>query len=112
MNDEELDIFFATPPCQGMSKNGRGKLLQGVRAGRKPSLDARNRLIIPTLEIARALKPRLVVFENVPEMAIYGFRILGVEAENLTTRKGSQSRKRLFFLRPTKAKLGMDTWTR
>ena len=64
----ELDILFATPPCQGMSKNGRGKLLQGIREGRKPSLDARNRLIIPTLEIARALKPRLVVFENVPEM--------------------------------------------
>ena len=65
---QELDILFATPPCQGMSKNGRGKLLQGIREGRKPSLDSRNRLIIPTLEIARALKPRLVVFENVPEM--------------------------------------------
>lgn len=64
----ELDILFATPPCQGMSKNGRGKLLQGIREGRKPALDARNRLIIPTLEIARALRPRLVVFENVPEM--------------------------------------------
>jgi len=36
--------------------------------GRKPKLDPRNRLIIPTLEIARALNPRLVVFENVPEM--------------------------------------------
>jgi DNA (cytosine-5)-methyltransferase 1 len=65
---DELDIFFATPPCQGMSKNGRGKLLQGIREGKKPSLDSRNRLIIPTLEIARALKPRLVIFENVPEM--------------------------------------------
>ena len=64
----ELDILFATPPCQGMSKNGRGKLLQGIREGRKPSLDSRNRLIIPTLEIAQALKPRLIVFENVPEM--------------------------------------------
>jgi DNA (cytosine-5)-methyltransferase 1 len=44
----ELDILFATPPCQGMSKNGRGKLLQGIREGKKPSLDSRNRLIIPT----------------------------------------------------------------
>ena len=68
LKGEALDILFATPPCQGMSKNGRGKLLQGIREGRKPSLDSRNRLIIPTLEIARALKPRLVVFENVPEM--------------------------------------------
>jgi DNA (cytosine-5)-methyltransferase 1 len=63
-----LDILFATPPCQGMSKNGRGKLLQSVRNGSKPALDARNRLIIPTLKIARALRPRLIVLENVPEM--------------------------------------------
>jgi DNA (cytosine-5)-methyltransferase 1 len=64
----DLDILFATPPCQGMSKNGRGKLLQAVREGTKPALDVRNRLIIPTLKIACALRPRLIVFENVPEM--------------------------------------------
>ena len=68
LSGDQLDILFATPPCQGMSKNGRGKLLSGIREGRKPKLDPRNRLIIPTLEIARALSPRLVVFENVPEM--------------------------------------------
>jgi DNA (cytosine-5)-methyltransferase 1 len=68
LSSNALDILFATPPCQGMSKNGRGKLLQGIREGRKPTLDPRNRLIIPTLEIAHALQPRLVVFENVPEM--------------------------------------------
>lgn len=68
LSGDELDILFATPPCQGMSKNGRGKFLQGIREGKKPTLDSRNRLIIPTLEIARALKPRLVVFENAPEM--------------------------------------------
>ncbi|MBV6499056.1 MAG: hypothetical protein CJBNEKGG_01506 [Prosthecobacter sp.] len=63
-----LDILFATPPCQGMSKNGRGKLLQAVRNGSKPALDVRNRLIIPTLKVAQSLKPRLIVLENVPEM--------------------------------------------
>lgn len=68
LKGDELDVLFATPPCQGMSKNGRGKLLQGIREGRKPALDSRNRLIIPALEIARALRPRMVVFENVPEM--------------------------------------------
>jgi DNA (cytosine-5)-methyltransferase 1 len=34
LNGDQLDIFFATPPCQGMSKNGRGKLLSGIREGR------------------------------------------------------------------------------
>lgn len=65
---EELDVLFATPPCQGMSKNGRGKLLNGMRAGRKPELDPRNQLILHALDVAKALRPRVVVFENVPEM--------------------------------------------
>jgi DNA (cytosine-5)-methyltransferase 1 len=63
-----LDILFATPPCQGMSKNGMGKLLNEVRAGRRPALDQRNQLIISAVEIAKQLRPKLVVFENVPEM--------------------------------------------
>lgn len=38
LNGGTLDILFATPPCQGMSKNGRGKLLQGIREGKKRRL--------------------------------------------------------------------------
>ncbi|QQS59270.1 DNA cytosine methyltransferase [Candidatus Peregrinibacteria bacterium] len=68
LNGSELDFLFATPPCQGMSKNGQGKLLKGIRDGKKPKFDERNRLIIPTLKIIKALNPRTVVFENVPEM--------------------------------------------
>ncbi len=68
LNSDNLDILFATPPCQGMSKNGRGKLLNGIRAGIKPKLDERNQLIIPVIDIIKELKPTLVVFENVPEM--------------------------------------------
>lgn len=64
-----LDLLYATPPCQGMSKNGRGKLLSAVRAGRKPALDERNRLIVPTVQLARRLRPEMVLLENVPEMA-------------------------------------------
>jgi DNA (cytosine-5)-methyltransferase 1 len=63
-----LDFILATPPCQGMSKNGQGKLLRLVREGKRPRVDPRNRLIIPTLEIVSTLRPRVVVFENVPEM--------------------------------------------
>lgn len=64
-----LDLLLATPPCQGMSKNGQGKLLQGVRNGDRPSLDARNQLILPVIDIAKALLPDTIVMENVPEMA-------------------------------------------
>jgi DNA (cytosine-5)-methyltransferase 1 len=63
-----LDVLFATPPCQGMSKNGRGKLLSNIRAGMKPELDERNQLILNVIDIALELRPRLIVLENVPEM--------------------------------------------
>lgn len=64
----EIDILMGTPPCQGMSKNGRGKLLQAVRAGDKPKLDPRNQLIIQTVEAIKSIRPKLVILENVPEM--------------------------------------------
>lgn len=64
----ELFLISCTAPCQGMSKNGQGTLLRGVRDGKRPKLDPRNRLIIPALDVIKALKPLFVVFENVPEM--------------------------------------------
>ena len=68
LDGDELDFLFATPPCQGMSKNGQGKLLNGIRNGTKSKFDKRNQLIIPTLDIILQLRPRVVLFENVPEM--------------------------------------------
>jgi len=63
-----LDILFATPPCQGMSKNGRGKLLRGIRDGLKDAIDPRNQLATFVPQIANSLKPSVLIFENVPEM--------------------------------------------
>ncbi len=68
LGDRDLDVLFATPPCQGMSKNGRGKLLNGIRAGSKPKLDDRNRLAFEAVAVALELSPKIIVFENVPEM--------------------------------------------
>ena len=66
--EDELFLLYATPPCQGMSTNGAGTLLKGIREGNKPKIDERNRLIIPTMDIAEALKPRWFLMENVPLM--------------------------------------------
>jgi DNA (cytosine-5)-methyltransferase 1 len=65
---EELFLLSCTAPCQGMSKNGQGTLLSNIRKGKRPSLDPRNRLILPALETIRAFRPLWVVFENVLEM--------------------------------------------
>lgn len=68
LNGKELTFLFATPPCQGMSKNGQGKLLNLIRKGLKPKFDKRNELIIPVVEIIKKLLPKTIVLENVPEM--------------------------------------------
>lgn len=65
LNEPEVFLFIATPPCQGMSQNGAGTILNNVRKGQRPRFDPRNRLIIPALKVAQATRPRWVVFENV-----------------------------------------------
>ncbi len=67
-NNDELFLIYATPPCQGMSSNGAGTLLKGIRQGIKPKIDERNRLIIPTMDIITKLKPKWILMENVPNM--------------------------------------------
>lgn len=66
--ENEPFMIYATPPCQGMSSNGAGKLLREYREGRRQKEDPRNRLIIPTMSIVRKLRPHWLLLENVPTM--------------------------------------------
>lgn len=61
-------ILMATPPCQGMSSNGMGTILNNLKKGIRPKFDPRNKLIVPAVEIIQALKPEWVILENVPNM--------------------------------------------
>lgn len=61
-------IVMATPPCQGMSSNGMGKMLSDYRKGVRPKFDERNRLIIPAIKIIKELQPEWIIFENVANM--------------------------------------------
>ena len=66
--DKSPFLLIATPPCQGMSPNGMGKMLSEYRKGLRPEVDERNRLILPALDVIQALKPEWVILENVPNM--------------------------------------------
>lgn len=61
-------LLMATPPCQGMSSNGMGTILKNLKKGIRPQFDPRNRLVIPAVEIIKALQPQWVILENVPNM--------------------------------------------
>ncbi len=61
-------LLIATPPCQGMSSNGMGTILNNLKKGIRPEFDPRNKLIVPAVDIIKGLQPEWVIFENVPNM--------------------------------------------
>lgn len=65
---DQLFLLSATPPCQGMSKNGIGSILKAMRDGIRPKVDPRNRLYIPVLRLVERFRPRWVFLENVCRM--------------------------------------------
>lgn len=83
LDGDELFLLYATPPCQGMSSNGMGKLNSEIASGRRDAEDARNRLIIPTMDIAAELMPRWLLLENVPGMETTQIRTTGNRTANI-----------------------------
>ena len=63
---KQVDVVFATPPCQGMST-----------AGLKKKDDPRNRLILNVIDAIDVLRPKFVIIENVPELLQTQIRIKG-----------------------------------
>ncbi|WP_334016676.1 DNA cytosine methyltransferase [Burkholderia gladioli] len=64
VRNHDVDLLLATPPCQSFSTaNSRRGLLEDPEHATR---DDRNHLFFEALEVARALRPKIVVFENVP----------------------------------------------
>lgn len=61
-------LFVMSPPCQGMSSNGAGRISASIAAGNRPAMDERNRLVIPGVEIVEELRPSWFILENVKRM--------------------------------------------
>lgn len=63
---QNVDLIIATPPCQGMST-----------AGKKENDDPRNSLICYAVSIIKAVRPKYVFLENVPEQLITKIKVNG-----------------------------------
>ena len=61
-------LMTLSPPCQGMSTNGAGKIAAEVKKGKRPKHDKRNKLLIPGLNLINSLQPEYFLIENVPNM--------------------------------------------
>lgn len=70
VRDVGIDLVVGGPPCQPFSRAGMAKIRSLVRtAGRSP-IDARKELWQSFVKVVVDLKPRAVIMENVPDMAI------------------------------------------
>ncbi len=76
---QRLDLLVATPPCQGMSSSNpsRGKR-QTTKAN---ALEEKNRLILEVIPLARLLKPRIIVAENVRQVLTLNVEYKGDKGE-------------------------------
>lgn len=68
LEDERLFMLVATPPCQGMSKNGIGTIKKAISEGKRPKIDERNYLYKYAFELLRRLRPKFFILENVDRM--------------------------------------------
>ena len=68
LNEKRPLLVTLSPPCQGMSTAGAGKIMDEVKKGSRPKDDERNKLLIPGLEIVKKLQPEYFLIENVPGM--------------------------------------------
>ncbi|KAF5293229.1 hypothetical protein FQR65_LT20148 [Abscondita terminalis] len=65
-----IDLVAGGPPCQPFSRAGRAKIRSLINEGRADEIDLRKELWRAFIDVVLALKPRAVLMENVPDMAI------------------------------------------
>ena len=70
MKECDIDVLAGGPPCQPFSKAGRNGIRYLVEQGLRDPHDQRRDLWRAYLEVAQLARPRAVIMENVPDMAL------------------------------------------
>ncbi|MGC5322416.1 DNA cytosine methyltransferase [Micromonospora arida] len=66
----KIDLVAGGPPCQPFSRAGRSKIRSLVEAGVRDEHDHRKELWRSFVDVVLKLRPRAVLMENVPDMAL------------------------------------------
>jgi DNA (cytosine-5)-methyltransferase 1 len=65
-----IDVLAGGPPCQPFSKAGRSRMRYLVQHGVREPHDRRRDLWQSYLDVVRIARPRAIIMENVPDMAL------------------------------------------
>ena len=66
----QVDLVAGGPPCQPFSRAGKSKIKSLVDQGLRDPVDMRKELWRAFVDIVKRVKPRAVLMENVPDMAL------------------------------------------
>lgn len=70
LRDVEVDLIAGGPPCQPFSRAGKSKIRSLVDDGTRHKVDLRRELWRSFLQVVEEVRPRAVLMENVPDMAL------------------------------------------
>lgn len=70
MNSAQIEVLAGGPPCQPFSKAGRPGIRNLVARGERDPIDERRNLWRAFLEVVQLARPRAVIMENVPDIAL------------------------------------------
>lgn len=70
MRTAGIEVLAGGPPCQPFSKAGRSGIRYLVERGERDPIDARRDLWRAYLEVVQLARPKIVIMENVPDMAL------------------------------------------
>lgn len=70
LRETTIDLIAGGPPCQPFSRAGRSKIRSLVKEGARSPDDDRKELWRAFLDIVLQVRPRAVLMENVPDMAL------------------------------------------
>ena len=66
----DVDLIAGGPPCQPFSRAGRSKIRSLIDQGVRDAVDVRKELWRAFLDVVERVRPRAVLLENVPDMAL------------------------------------------
>lgn len=70
LSQTKIDLVAGGPPCQPFSRAGLSKIRSLVVSGHRDAHDERRELWQAFLDVALAIRPRAILMENVPDMAL------------------------------------------
>jgi len=69
---EAIDVLIGGPPCQAFARIGRAKLREIAKDPKAHQVDKRANLVAEYIRFVEALRPLVLVIENVPDMMNQG----------------------------------------